>query len=92
MDSSLVGSECNSEDSDVEVLGMRMGSYSSLLEDSDATQGDSDAASSDVGEPEVNAAAVDEEKVAVVPAAKKRRLKPEEIRTRDSGVLEGYFI
>ncbi|KAJ1429981.1 Cys-tRN [Sesbania bispinosa] len=92
MDSSLMGSECNSEDSDVEVLGMRMGSYSSLLEDSDAAQGASDAASSDVGEPEVNVAAADEEQVFVVPAAKKRRLKPEEIRTRNSGVLEGYFI
>ncbi|KAJ1394182.1 hypothetical protein SESBI_34407 [Sesbania bispinosa] len=32
------------------------------------------------------------EEVAIVPVAKKRRLRPEEIRTRGSGDLAGYFL
>ncbi|KAJ1417403.1 hypothetical protein SESBI_16672 [Sesbania bispinosa] len=91
MDSSLVGSECNSEGIDFEILGEREGGSSSLFEDSDAVTGGSDAESSDGGEPDVDVTVADEEQV-VVPAAKKRRLKPEEIRTRGSGDREGYFI
>ncbi|KAJ1436568.1 hypothetical protein SESBI_04182 [Sesbania bispinosa] len=63
MDSLLVGSECNNEDSDVEVLGMKVGGGSSLFEDSDAAQEDYDAASSGAEESAGAVAAGDVEQI-----------------------------
>ncbi|KAJ1405804.1 hypothetical protein SESBI_25567 [Sesbania bispinosa] len=58
----------------------------------DSSLEDSDVASSGAEESSGAVAAGDVEQVVIAPAAKKRRLKPEEIRTRGSGALEGYFI
>ncbi|KAJ1406381.1 hypothetical protein SESBI_25126 [Sesbania bispinosa] len=78
-------SEWGSEDSEMEILQMQRGGCSSLQEDSDAT-------SSDDEELMVDTAADEAEPAASVPVAKRKRLKPEKIRTRGQGALEGYFI
>ncbi|KAJ1381720.1 hypothetical protein SESBI_44905 [Sesbania bispinosa] len=78
-------SEWESGGSETESLQILGGGYSSL-------HGDSDAASSDGEELVVETAVNEAEQVASGSVAKKRRLKPEEIRTRGQGTLEGYFI
>ncbi|KAJ1384041.1 hypothetical protein SESBI_42888 [Sesbania bispinosa] len=78
-------SEWESGESGTETLQIRGGGYSSLQEDSDTT-------SSDGEELMVDAAVNEAEQVASGSVVKKRRLKPEEIRTRGQGALEGYFI
>ncbi|KAJ1383100.1 hypothetical protein SESBI_43695 [Sesbania bispinosa] len=91
MDFSLGGSESDSESSDFEILGENGSGSSSAYEESDAAGEGSDAEAFGGGETAANMVeAVEEE--AIVPVAKKRRLRPEEIRTRGSGDLVGYFI